>query len=396
MQPLIGSIKRYDWGSVDAIPNLLGITNDGRPLAEYWLGAHPLGVALLDGSTPLDQAIAADPTIIGDSARLEFGGRLPYLMKLLSAARPLSLQAHPNRTDARVGFERENRAQLPLDAPDRTYRDPWDKPELIIALSEFDALAGFRDPKVSADLLSRLGIAPHTEMIFAPLRHRQGSAGLAEVFLDCLVLDEERRGAVTDVVTAAVRHLNDPGELGEFARTAVLLDEHFPGDPSLLAALLLNRRTLQPGEALHLTPGTMHAYLSGTGVEVMGSSDNVLRGGLTSKHIDAVSLVQVVDFTPDPMLTLSPDQEAPGLWHYAAGELAFATWRIDTKPGRMTELPAELSGRILLVTDGEVGLSTGADELVLQCGQSAFIRAGEQVHASGDGQAFMMATGRDA
>ena len=145
MHPLTGSIKRYDWGSVDAIPNLLGITNDGRPLAEYWLGAHPLGVALLDGSTPLDQAIAADPTIIGDSARLEFGGRLPYLMKLLSAARPLSLQAHPNRTDARVGFERENRAQLPLDAPDRTYRDPWDKPELIIALSEFDALAGFRD-----------------------------------------------------------------------------------------------------------------------------------------------------------------------------------------------------------------------------------------------------------
>ena len=113
--------------------------------------------------------------------------------------------------------------------------------------------------------------------------------------------------------------MNDPGELGEFARTAVLLDEHFPGDPSLLAALLLNRRTLQPGEALHLTPGTMHAYLSGTGVEVMGSSDNVLRGGLTSKHIDAVSLVQVVDFTPHPMLTLSPGQEAPGLWHQAAG-----------------------------------------------------------------------------
>lgn len=396
MQPLIGSIKRYDWGSVDAIPNMLGITNDGRPLAEYWLGAHPLGVALLDGSTPLDQAIAADPSIIGDSARLEFGGRLPYLMKLLSAARPLSLQAHPNRADARVGFERENRAQLPLDAPDRTYRDPWDKPELIIALSEFDALAGFRDPKVSADLLSRLGIAPHTELIFAPLRHRQGSAGLAEVFLDCLVLDEERRGAVTDVVTAAVRHLNDPGELGEFARTAVLLDEHFPGDPSLLAALLLNRRTLQPGEALHLTPGTMHAYLSGTGVEVMGSSDNVLRGGLTSKHIDAVSLVQVVDFTPDPMLTLSPDQEAPGLWHFAAGERAFATWRIDATPGRMIELPAELSGRILLVTAGEIGLSTGSDGLVLQCGQSAFIRAGEQVRASGDGQAFLVATGMDA
>lgn len=396
MQPLTGSIKRYDWGSVDAIPRLLGIPVDGQPVAEYWLGAHPLGVSQLNGGTALDKAIESDPSMIGDSARHEFGGRLPYLVKLLSAAQPLSLQAHPNLADAQAGYERENRVQLPIDSPERTYRDPWDKPELIIALTQFEALAGFRDPKVTADLLSRLGIAPHTETLFAPLRHRSPEAGLAEVFLDCLVLDEERRGAVTDVVTAAVHHLDAQGELGEFARTAVLLDEHFPGDPSLLAALLLNRRNLQPGEALHLRPGTMHAYLSGTGVEVMGSSDNVLRGGLTNKHIDASALVQVVDFTPQQMPVLRPDKEAPGLWHYMAGERAFATWRIDAAPGRMIELPAELSGRILLVTSGEVGLSTGPDGLILQCGQSAFIGASEQVWASGDGQAFLVATGMDA
>ena len=159
MQPLTGSIKRYDWGSVDAIPRLLGIPVDGQPVAEYWLGAHPLGVSQLNGGTALDKAIESDPSMIGDSARHEFGGRLPYLVKLLSAARPLSLQAHPNLADAQAGYERENRVQLPIDSPERTYRDPWDKPELIIALTQFEALAGFRDPKVTADLLSRLGIA---------------------------------------------------------------------------------------------------------------------------------------------------------------------------------------------------------------------------------------------
>lgn len=395
MRPLVGSIKRYDWGSADEIPKILGLPSDGRPVAEYWLGAHPMGPALLEG-TRLDEAIAADPAVLGDSARLEFDGRLPYLVKLLSAARPLSLQAHPSRADAQRGFERENQAGKPQDAADRTYKDPWDKPELMVALSPFEALAGFRDPQQSADLFGALGISPQTELIFAPLRHRAGSAGLAEVFLDCLVLDEERRGAVTDVVTAAVAHLNDAGELGRFARTAVLLDEHFPGDPSLLAALLLNRRSLRPGEALHLRPGTLHAYLHGTGIEVMGSSDNVLRGGLTSKYIDASALVQVVDFTPEEMTPLLPDPEAPGLLHYRAGERAFACWRLDLLPGRTIELPAENSGRILLVTDGELGISTGPDALVMVRGQASFIPAGETVLVSGDGQGFLAATGTDA
>lgn len=395
MHPLTGSIKRYDWGSTDAIPEILGIAADGQPLAEYWLGAHPSAPAML-GDTPLDLAIAQNPAIVGDSARFEFNGRLPYLTKLLSAARPLSLQAHPNRIDAQAGFERENQQQIALDAPHRTFKDPWDKPELLVALTDFEALAGFRDPDHSARLFNGLGISAETQLIFAPLQHRAGDAGLAEVFFDCLVLDEQRRGAVTDVVAAAVRHLDDDGELGVFARTAVLLDEHFPGDPSLLAALLLNRRSLRPGEALHLQPGTLHAYLGGTGVEVMGSSDNVLRGGLTSKHIDASALVQVVNFTPEQVPPLLPDQEGPGLWHYRTGEQSFACWRLDAAPGLMIELPAEASGRIMVATAGEIGLTRGADGLVLRRGQSAFVAAGEQVWASGDGQGFLTATGMDA
>lgn len=395
MQQLTGSIKRYDWGSVDVIPEYLGTEATDQPLAEYWLGAHPAGPATIDG-VPLNQLIDQEPAMIGDSARLEFEGRLPYLMKLLSAARPLSLQAHPNRLDAQVGFASENDRRIAFDAPERTFKDPWDKPELMVALTDFDALAGFRDPLESAQLFSRLGLAPQTELIFAPLQHREGSAGLAEVFLDCLVLDEDRRGAVTDVVTSAVRHLDDDGELGAFARTAVRLDEHFPGDPSLLAALLLNFHELKPGQAMHLQPGTLHAYLSGTCIEVMGSSDNVLRGGLTRKHIDASALVQVVDFNPNPMLPLVPEQEQPGLWFYPARERAFALWRLELQPGRQIDLPAEISGRILFCTDGEVGASTGHDSLILERGQAAFIRANEQVRVSGGGQCFLAATGTDA
>lgn len=395
MLPLTGSLKRYEWGSVDAIPQILGIQPDGLPLAEYWLGAHPTGPAKVKG-VGLDQLIADDPDMVGDSARLEFEGRLPFMMKLLSAARPLSLQAHPNRDDARAGFARENDRDVPIDAPERTFKDAWDKPELMIALTDFNALAGFRDPQETAGLFARLEVPSSTLQIFAPLLHRDEAAGLAEVFLDCLVLDEERRGAVMDVVTAAVRHMNDEGPLGDFARTAVRLDEHFPGDPSLLAALLLNHHQLQPGESLHLQPGTLHAYLEGTCVEVMGSSDNVLRGGLTRKHIDPGLLVQVVDFVADPIRPLHPEQEQPGLWFYPARERSFAVWRLEPRPGRMIELPAESSGRILLCTEGEIGLSTGQDALVLDRGQAAFVRASEQVMVSGDGQGFLTATGTDA
>ncbi len=169
-----------------------------------------------------------------------------------------------------------------------------------------------------------------------------------------------------------------------------------PAIRSLLAALLLNRLTLQPGEALHVSPGTLHTYLSGTGIEVMGGSDNVLRGGLTKKHIDPSALVQVVDFTPNPMLPLHAESQGPGLQFYPTHERSFALWRLDLQPGRLVPLPAESSGRILICTDGEIGLSSGSDALVLKRGEAGFVAAGEQLAASGSGQGFLAATGTDA
>ena len=395
MQPLIGAINRYDWGSTDQIPQILGTPITGQPLAEYWLGAHISGPAqYLD--TTLDKAIADNPALVGTTAQLEFDGRLPYLLKLLSASRPLSLQAHPNRYDAAEGYARQNDADIPLEANHRTFKDPWDKPELLVALTEFDALAGFRAPHETYDLFDAIGVSQTLDSLISPLCHRDPSTALAQVFLDCLILDQERSELLTEVVVSAVNHINDDGAVGDFARTAVLLDEHFPGDPSLLAALLLNRHHLQPNEALHIRPGQMHAYLHGTGVEVMGNSDNVLRGGLTNKHIDPSALVHVVDFTPSTDSRLTPTCESPGLWHYDAQEDAFALWRMELQSSRAIEAPAECSGRILLVTRGEIGVSPGLGGLELRQGEACFIAAYETVTISGEGQAFLVGTGMDA
>lgn len=395
MRPLSGKLRHYDWGSVDAIPQMLGTPVTGEPVAEYWLGAHPSSPADLDG-VALDAHVLAHPGSVGHNAATHFDGRLPFLMKVLSAARPLSLQAHPNLEQAIEGFCAENESGIALDAAERTYKDPWDKPELIIALTPFDALVGFRPPLESLDLFKSLGVSAATMAVFDALRLRSGSAGMAELFLNLLIPDEERREALVDVVSRAVVHVNDEGPVGEFARTAVELDEHFPDDPSLLAALLLNRVHLAPGQAAHLAPGTMHAYLSGTGVEVLGNSDNVLRGGLTSKYIDAVALVQVVDFTAAPCSPMAPVPRGEGLWFYPADEPAFAAWRLDATGDIRVTLPAEGSARILLATEGELVVSDGTTELRLPRGRAAWVEAGEHITVTGTGQGFLTATGLDA
>lgn len=395
MRPLSGRLRHYDWGSVDAIPHMLGTPVTGQPVAEYWLGAHPSSPADLDG-VALDDHVRAHPEAVGHHALTHFEGRLPFLMKVLSAARPLSLQAHPSLRQAIEGFRAENEAGIALDAPERTYKDPWDKPELIIAVTPFDALVGFRPPLESLELFEGLGVSTSTMAVFDALRLRSGSAGMAELFLNLLIPDEERHGALVDVVSRAVSHVDDPTPVGQFARTAVELDEHFPDDPSLLAALLLNRVHLAPGQAVHLAPGTMHAYLSGTGVEVLGNSDNVLRGGLTSKYIDAVALVQVVDFTACRRSPMTPVPQGEGLWFYPVDEPAFAAWRLDADGLTAITLPAEGSARILLTTEGELVVSDGTDELPLARGRAAWIEAGEHITVTGSGQGFLTATGLDA
>lgn len=386
-----GVAQSYAWGSTDAIPAILGREPDGRPLAEFWYGAHPLGDSPVgDGTRTLSATVAADRSILGEATADYFDGRLPYLVKFLSAGSPLSLQAHPTRAQAELGYARESLQGIPVDAPDRSFRDDWPKPETIIALTPFEGLLGFRDPIRSAELFEGLGVDGAIASVIGPLRLRDATPALQEVFLDVLSLGE-RRHLVDEVLAAAVRHLDEPGELGIFAKTAVELDEHFPGDPSILAALLLNRFSLEPGESVCLDPGVMHAYLRGTAIEVMGNSDNVLRGGLTRKHIDVDALLQVVRFEPEEVRILT-SYGADGLYQYPTTAHEFEVWLIQPVGEFAVEVPRADAGRIVVSAKGSFRLE-GDTELDVPQGGAAFIPAGEQVHARGQGMLFAIAPG---
>ncbi|GAA1388545.1 mannose-6-phosphate isomerase, class I [Luteococcus peritonei] len=388
MHPMSGTTQNYAWGSPSEIPRVLGLPASGEPQAEYWLGAHASAPSTVDGQR-MDARIEADPGLVGRASVEQFGARLPYLLKVLAADQPLSLQVHPTREQAEEGHARENAEGIAKDDPKRTYKDDWPKPELMLALTPFEALCGFRDPMRTAELFEKLGI-PALDQMVAPLRLRQGSAGLAEVFLDALSSTDEHRDLVVETVARCVPHVEAEGEFGLFCRTAVLLDEFFPGDPSILAALMLNRFTMQPGEAVFLEAGSMHAYLKGTGIEVMANSDNVVRGGLTRKHIDVDELVRVVNFDAAPVELVQPTQEAPGLTRYPTPAPEFALWQVDPTEGVDVSLPATDSGRILLVIEGHLRDAEGTE---LHQGQAAFIDAGEQVVVSGDATAFLAAPG---
>ena len=391
MLELIGVRQRYPWGTKDAIPALLGRATDGQPWAEQWFGAHPLGDSPTPGGSTLSEHLAQDPDRLGKVSLMTFGRRLPFLVKVLSAASPLSLQAHPTRQQAREGHARESLLGIPLNAPERSFKDDWPKPETIVALTSFEALVGFRDPLVTAQLFEALGVGDALASVIGPLRDRTGSPALQEVFLDVLSLND-RRHLVDEVLGAAVNHLDAPGELGVFARTAVEIDEFFPSDPGILAALLLNRFSLEPGQALALSPGVMHSYLRGTCIEVMANSDNVLRGGLTGKHIDVDALLHVVDFTPGPSDVLLPSG-SDGTYIYPTSFEEFELWLLQPTDGDTLQVPREDSGRICLVASGSFELTGDSDPIVLTAGHAVFVAAEEVVVARGEGRLFVAATG---
>ncbi|SDS38748.1 mannose-6-phosphate isomerase, class I [Microlunatus soli] len=392
MKRLLGEIQPYAWGSKDALPQFLGVPATGAPQAELWLGAHPSAPATIDGE-PLDAAITAAPEdLVGTAPVQRFGPRLPYLMKVLAAAQPLSLQAHPDREQAEAGFARENAAGIAVDAPERTYRDDWPKPEALCALGEFHALCGFREPAETYRLFAELGVQAAVDLV-RPLQSG-GPAELRDVFASLLRLDNAA-DLVDQLVAAATKINSEPGELGDFARTAVEIAGFYPGDPGVLAALIMNRVRLQKYDALYLPAGNLHAYLRGLGVEIMANSDNVLRGGLTSKHIDVDELLRLLDFTPGWAGPVPVVEESGGVYSYRTEAPEFALWRIEIGD-RPIDLPADGLGRVVLATDGAVtltGTATGSAPLELATGQSAFVLPSETVRASGNGTVFVGSPG---
>ena len=388
MEHLTGRIRDYAWGSLTAIPELLGSTPTGEPQAEYWLGTHPLAPALI-GDTPLDEVLRDHPGWVGEATLARFPDRYPVLAKILAADHPLSLQAHPSGEQAVDGYARETAAKVPLDAPHRIYRDDWPKPEIIVALTDFDALCGFRDPAATYDLFARLGVSAGFDTVIGPLVQRKGPAGLAEVFLD--ILSQDKPAHVDEVLRLARDHSEDDTDLGLFARTALDLNRWFPHDPSILAALMLNHLHLEAGEGLYLPTRTLHSYLRGTGIEVMACSDNVLRGGLTAKHIDVDELIRVVEFVPSEIHPVDTADDG-GFQHYLTPAEEFQVWRGELTADTVTVPRTDLC-RIALVVDGEARLSQADSCLEVDTGQAVLIPYGEEITASGSATLFVTAPG---
>lgn len=401
MKRLVGKIQPYAWGSTTAIPDFLGVDPTDEPQAELWLGAHPLAPAELveddpdaGPAEPLDSAIAADAKgWVGDAAIDRFGPRLPFLLKVLAAAQPLSLQAHPDRSRAEEGFSREEAAGIARDAPERTYRDDWPKPEALCALGDFEALCGFREPARTYELFAALEVPAALDLV-APLKSG-GPDELAKVF-GTLLRTPDAGSIVQDVVRAAAILAAEPGPLGLFARTAVEIAGFYPGDPGVLAALTMNRISLHKYDAVYLPAGNLHAYLHGLGVEIMANSDNVLRGGLTSKHVDVDELLEVLDFTPGWAGPVPVEQQSEAVYRYRTPAEEFSLWRLDgdRAPGDGIAVPGYGSGRVALCGDGSVKLRSGGGiDLALGRGQAAFVQPEESVIARGSGVLFVGAAG---
>lgn len=381
MDRLQNTVRPYAWGSVTAIPHLTGTEPTGEPQAELWMGAHPGAPSLADrgaGPRSLADLIAADPEReLGPATTARYGPHLPFLLKLLAADAPLSLQVHPDSDQARTGYADEERRGVPRTAPERNYKDPHHKPELLCALTPFEGLCGFRAPDAAADTLAALGLdclKPYVDL----LRAHPGQAALREMLTAVLTADREEMAATVDEAAAACARLG--GAHAPYADLA----RHFPGDPGVLAAMLLNQVSLQPGEALYLGAGMPHAYLRGLGVEIMAASDNVLRCGLTPKHIDVPELLRIVRFAPTTPAVLRPEASPEGEEVYDTPVHDFRLSRFALAPGtpgRDLTLPTP---QILLSTEG----APTAGDLTLTPGQSAFVPAGEPVELRGPGTVF--------
>ncbi|HWM35333.1 MAG TPA: mannose-6-phosphate isomerase, class I [Pseudolysinimonas sp.] len=364
--------RDYAWGSTTAIPALLGAEPTGEPQAELWLGTHPGSPSRLVGR----------PGTLADLVP----ERLPFLLKVLAADAPLSLQAHPTRAQAAAGFARENAAGVPLDAPERNYKDDSPKPELIYALSDpFTALSGFRPVAETRAVLDAVA----GDARIAPLRERLADDGDLRSVFEWLIT----RGAGVEELTAAVTSAAE-GLDGDSWATVRLLAARYPGDPGIPISLLLHTIALRPGEALSLPAGNIHAYLGGLGIELMTASDNVLRGGLTPKHVDVPELLEVLDFRPVSAPYLRPEVLEPGVERFRPDGPGFALTVISPDAAaRGVDVAIPGGGpAIAFAAHGGAVLSGGAGFLTLTPGAAAYLADEPVLRVSGDGRVFV-ATG---
>lgn len=397
MDLLTGIVRSYAWGDREAIATMQKRSPTGEPEAELWFGAHPIAPSLLgdSGASLLEAVDTRSESVLGRDVANRFG-RFPYLLKVLAAAEPLSIQAHPSLGAAAAGFAREEAAGIPIDSSVRTYRDDNHKPELICALTPFEAKCGFRSP---------LAVAGSIDTVLDS-KPRNGKAGddrggeLLEQLGRRLTAGSDQPAAIADAldwllklapdeVSAAVERLvaatdgcrapveneveNDVGtevesELGKEIRWTAELHRRHPYDVGVVVSLLLNHVTLAPGEAMFLGAGNLHAYLRGVGVELMANSDNVVRGGLTEKHIDIDELLTIVDTTPAP----APVQRPTSNDHtYLSPVEEFALTRIEGSANSLERRFEPVGPEMLLVTEGEITVAVADRSVELQVGQGS-------------------------
>jgi mannose-6-phosphate isomerase len=372
------TVMPYAWGSRTAIAELTGRPSPAPgPEAELWMGAHPMApsrIARAGGARGLAEAIAESANReLGDEIAAAFGPRLPFLLKVLAAAQPLSLQAHPDAQRAQAGFDEEDRRGIPRDAPTRNYKDASHKPELLCALLPVDALCGFRRASDTLRLFDELAVA-ELEPVLSPLRRSVNRAGLAAVFGALMAMPA---GRAATLVRASVLASSARGPSTSFAREhawAVRLNALYPDDIGVVVALFLNLVHLEIGQALYLGAGNLHAYLDGVGVEIMASSDNVLRGGLTRKHVDVAELLRVLDFGDGPVapIVARAIDDHERVWDTPAREFRLSA--IDLGQGERVTRSVH-GPEILLCTQGTVTLTPadGSPSVTLTRGCSAFV-----------------------
>lgn len=387
MLRLAAMTQHYAWGSHTAIPQLLGTPVTGEPVAELWLGTHPAGPSralTTDGEVLLGDLVASDPaTMLGAQVAERFGA-LPYLLKVIAAAEPLSLQVHPDLDRARVGFAQEEAAGIPVSAPERTYRDRNHKPELLHPLTPFRALCGFRHPADSVALLEGLG-TPLAAEVIATLTD---GTDPVRTTLERLLAPATRPdpAAVTDLAGACVARLGRGSPDSDADATVALLADAYPGDPGVVVSLLLNHVRLAPGQTMYVPAGTIHSYLDGVAVELMAASDNVLRAGLTPKHIAVEELLAAVDATPAEPVRVAAEPVGEAVEVFSAPVPDFRLAVVSVTDGVARPVPGN-GPRVLLCLDGDVTVRSADSALVLTRGESAFVPSAERdVTARGHGR----------
>jgi len=364
MEPLklINQVQKYSWGSVDYIPDLLGKKQSGEHWAELWMGDHPRApssVILDSGNVTLSQLILQYPDEILGADIDRFGNHLPFLFKVLSAMSPLSIQAHPDKAQAEAGFLDENSRSVPLDAFDRNYKDDNHKPEIICALTPFTAMCGFRDPDT-------------IDSNFLKLQSSVFNAGNSIRSFFASLMSLEASNLNTLIEDALVWAGSDNSLEAELVRKFAAL---YDNDPGILAPLFLNVYVLNPGEALYQGPGELHAYVEGTGIELMSNSDNVLRGGLTPKHVDVNELLKILNFKSADKGILKPVEKGPGKFEYITPSDEFSLKFLEVDEKTSVEINNRNSIEILICISGNADLGSKEGTITISRGESILVPA---------------------